>query len=190
MNIFGSILGLFVNLTEKYGVKKVLFGTLTISIIICIVIPKLLMWEDKDSVKITPIIDGMDVVKQDLNIDVTRKTEATEGWSLLESAGDGILSISKNGDYISMAKDLEDKCDKISEKHEKIIIPKGAGYINAGDMSIYSWDKKGKRKLTDQDFFEKKIIFELNNNEYIEASIESESMIFGFNTAIEVGNIN
>lgn len=189
MNILNKILDFFTNLIEEYGAKKVIIGSLISIVVFFFVIPRLLIWENKESIKVTPLIDSMDLVKQDLSFDAVRTAEFSEGLSLIGMVGDGLLSVHKYGDYASMANDLKDKCEKISKKQEKINIPKDAGYIEGGDIKIYSWNKTGERKLTEQEFFEKKLLF-IIGNEYIVASMENESEIIGINGSIQVGNIN
>ena len=171
---------------NEYGEKKVITTiVIVISSIIAIVALLFLLGSIETNVKIGRMREGEEV-QEKIEIPVLREGKVSEGFSLDSMIMDGFISFNSEMEAISTFGDMVEACDNMTEKKERLIIPKGAGMSSLGDISIYMWSRSGEYLLTGNEFKETHAILVMGDG-YVYVVLDAN--LIGFGTTIETGSL-
>lgn len=136
---------------------------------------------------IKPFVGLESPIQSERVIEVTRTAKCSDGVSVI-SMGMGMgAALNSQVELINTYNELATQCESISSKNEKLVIPKGAGSIEFGDISAYAWHKEGKN-LLGAGFVEKKIVI-IFGKSYIMCNLGGSMIDFSAGVTIEAGEI-
>jgi len=145
--------------------------------------------ENKNSIVVKPLMNTGDQLLENRELKVTRTGIYSDGFLMSSSLISMVTSMSSKTEWLNTYNELLEKCNDAHKQKKELNIPKGAGFIDAGGIKIYTWKKTGEKLITHAKFGEIKVIL-LCGNSYIAAGWEVSEFNMYYNIGIETGTVN